>query len=107
MASVNVVEFSVLEIKKDEVLDQLLSCEESLADFVCIFGGKDLVKEALLIEREGMFLSSVQKNSEADKLVSFLQVCSLEELEGSSVEVRNRKKKLWEQLKKWTKGSKI
>lgn len=107
MASIDVFEFSVLEIKKDEVLNQLLSREENLVDFVCIFGGKDLVKEALLIEQEGMFLSSVQKNSEANKPVSFLQVCSLEELEGSSVEVKNRKKKLWEQLKRWTKVSKI
>ena len=107
MASIDVFEFAVLEIKRDEVLNQLLSCEESLADFICFFGGKDLVKEDLLIEREGAFISACKKNSVSKPPVSFLQVCSLEELEGDSIEVRNRKKQLWERLKNWKKISRI
>lgn len=107
MASIDVFEFSVLEIKKDKILNQLLSCEEQLADFICLFGGKDLVKEGLLIEREGVFVSTLQKNFMTSPLVSFLQLYSLEELEGNSMEVKNRKRKLWEQLKNWKKLSKI
>ena len=107
MASIDIFEFSVLEIKTNEVLNQLLSCEESLADFVCFFGGKDLFKEGFLIEQENLLVSSYQNKSQEKKQISFLQVCSLEELEGNSPKIRNKKKQLWEQLKKWKNISKI
>ena len=106
MASIDIFEFSVLEIKSDKVLELLLSCEEYLARFICFFGGKDLVKEKLLFEQEGVFVSSYQKGREEEnQKVSFLQVFSLEELEGDSTEIRNKKKQVWEKLKKWKKAS--
>ena len=107
MASIEVFELSVLEIKNNVVLNQLLFSEERLADYVCFFGGKDLVKEGLLIEQGGLIVLSRQKQSRKEQPVSFFQVSSLEELEGSSTEVMGKKKQLWEQLKKWKELSKI
>ena len=106
MASIDVFEFSVLEIKSDQVLNLLLSCKEYLARFICFFGGRDLVKEELLFEQAGVFRSPYQKDGkEENSRVSFLQVFSLEELEGDSTEIRNKKKQMWEKLKEWKKTS--
>lgn len=107
MASLDIFEFSVLEVKDNEVLNQLLSCKENLADFVCFFGGKNLLKEGYLIKQKDLFISSRQQNSSKQKPVSFLQVCSLDRLEGNSSEIRDKKKQVWEQLKKWKRVSKI
>ena len=92
MASIDVFEMSLLEVKDNAVLNQLLSCEERLADFVFLFGGADLFKEGFLIEQKGLFVSSYRKNFVEQEPVSFLQVCSLEELDGNSSEIRNKKK---------------
>ena len=107
MASIEIFEFSLLEVKNNAVLNQLLFSEERLAGYVCCFGGKDLVKEGLLIEQRGLLVPSGQRQSVEEKPTSFLQVSSLGELEGHSAEVMGKKKQLWKQLKKWKELSKI
>ena len=101
MSSVNIFEFNVLEIKDNAILNQFLSSKNRWADFVCLFGGTNLLEKGLLIQQEGLFVSSSQKQSFKKKPVSFLQICSLEELDGNSPEIINRKKQVWRQLKEW------
>ena len=107
MASLDIFEYSILEIKDDSVLNQLLSSENKWADFVCLFGGFNLLEKGLLVQQEGLFVSSSPKHSLKQRPVSFLQVCALKELDGNSPEILNRKKQVWEQLKEWKKDSKI
>lgn len=78
MNSINVLEYSLLEIKDDSVLKELLSGREKWADFIIFFGGPDLVQKRLLTERGGqLFLpdqhSSLQQltqNTEAEQNLS-------------------------------------
>lgn len=105
--SLNVFEYSILEVKDNNVLNQLLFSKNRWADFVCLFGGRNLLEEGLLIQQEGLLVSSFQKHPLKQRPVSFLQICPLKELDGSSPEIINKKKKVWEQLKEWKKISKI
>ena len=114
MASINIVEFTVLEIKAESVFNCLIDSEERLADFICFFGGKDLVKKGSFIEKNDLLILKESSKENAEQNISlqnpstsFLQVCSLEELDGSSKEVIHKKKQVWEQLKKWKKASGI
>ena len=101
MASIDVFSFSVLEIKTPAAVDLLFYCREYFSKLVCIFGGKEFIKQGFLIEQQkGVFVSSVQKNL-ANK-VSFLPFCDLKELEtGDSLLIKNRKQQIWQSLKKW------
>ena len=96
MASIEVFEFSLLEIKDQSVLKQLICFENRLADFILFFGGKN-------------WLDSEQKALAAlsGQPVSFLRLYSLEELDGNAPEIINRKKQIWEQLKKWKEVLKV
>lgn len=129
MASIDVFEFSILEIKDQSILSQCLSSEVPLANFIIFFGGEALVQKGVLVEREGLFYladpklssgnfaenksplkklnSSSSKDTVSQKEISFLSVVSLEELEGDSPESRSKKQKLWQQLKQWKKLSNI
>ena len=90
MSAIDVLEYSFLEIKDERVLNQLFLSQERLADFVVFFGGADLIQNKL-----------------PSPPLSFFQACSLEELEGNSKEVINKKKQLWAKLINWKKLSGI
>ncbi len=105
MASIDVFEFSFLEIKDNKVLAQLLSCKESLADSIIFFGGEEFVKKDLLTEQTPLLTSENQKSPLGQESSSFLQLFSLEELDGNSPEIINRKKQVWTKLKQWKKVS--
>ena len=98
MSSIGVFKYSVLEVKEEKILDELFEKVDLFAQFVCIFGGKDFVQEGKLIQREGQLFSAFNSS----KVCSFFQSAySLEELEENSLAVREKKQKLWSQLKLW------
>ena len=99
MASIDIFQFSLLEIKNPAILKELFFSANSLAERICFFGGEDMEKESLLIKKGDLFMSSAQKRSR--KPAFFLQTQPLEELEGSSPQVIDRKKQLWQKLKTW------
>ena len=101
MRSINIFEYSLLEIKNDAVLSLLFS--KKWADFICFFGGKDLIKQGFLVKKNNQLLLANQNRIEAKskKSTSFLQVCALEELEGVGTEVNKNKHKTWTLLKQW------
>ena len=103
MASIAVFEFSILEVKDNQILHQLLSYKERLADFICFFGGLDLVKEGFLIHQKDRWVSSYHKSFLGGQPISFLQVESLEKLEGDSEAIRNKKRQVWKKLQEWKK----
>lgn len=121
MASIEVLEYSVLEIKNSQILNQLLYNMESLTNGVCFFGGPNLVDKGLLIEKDQGLIQPATQASTKNKVepvvtsdhleqttsISFLQVVDLEELEGDSQEVKTKKNKLWTQLKQWKNRSGI
>ena len=98
MSSIEVFKYSVLEVKEEKILDELFEKADYFAQYVCFFGGKDFVKEGQLVENEGQLKSAFNNNSNC----SFFQTAySLEELEENSLSVREKKQKLWSQLKLW------
>ena len=98
MAFVDRSGFSLLEIKSKRVLSLLL--ENPPAPLICFFGGPSGLKESLLNQSKILPVSSLQKEI-MKKSVFFIQTGSMEELEGPSITALQRKKQLWEELKKW------
>ena len=102
LSSIEVFKYSVLEVKEDKILDELFEKTDRFAQFVCIFGGKDFVQEGRLIPCKGLIISALNENANC----SFFQSAySLEELEENSLIVREKKQKLWSQLKIWKNSS--
>ena len=98
MSSIEIFKYSVLAVKEEKILEELFEKADQLAQFICFFGGKDFVQEGKLIRSEGRLISALNERSSC----SFFQTaCSLEELEGHSVSVRDKKQQLWNQLKIW------
>lgn len=83
MHSINIDEYSLLEIKKSDILAGLFSKLDSLAKKVLLFAGKDF------------FQDSSQKNPSV-----FQSPYSLQELEETSQQVQ-KKQQLWNELKNW------
>ena len=102
MSSIEVFKYSVLEVREEKILDELLEKTDLFAQFVCIFGGKDFVQEGWLVRKEE------QPNRGANTKGSFFQSSySLEELEDNSLAVRGKKQQLWKQLKLWKSTSRF
>ena len=102
MASINVFKYSLLEIKDHKVLNQLILNGEIGADFIFFFGEEDLVQQKLALRQEKFPPSSdshkgALKKSRKSHWELF---CPLEDLEGNSIEAKNKKRQVWEQLKK-------
>ena len=102
MNSVNIFEYTLLQIKNPVILQELLSSEEELAESIFFFGGENLLKEILPAEEKSF---SNEQKPVTQKLVSFLQFFSLAELDGTSSEVINKKKQIWTKLQNWKKYS--
>ncbi|MCZ0932872.1 MAG: hypothetical protein OXJ52_06960 [Oligoflexia bacterium] len=98
MSSIEVFKYSVLEVKEEKILDELFEKADHFAQFICFFGGKDFVQEGWLFQSKGQLISALSDRTGC----SFFQTAySLEELEDSSLAVRDKKQKLWNQLKLW------
>ena len=98
MSSIVIFKDSILEVKEEKVLDELFEKADLFAQFICIFGGTDFVQNGKLIPSEGQLFSAFNNS----KTSSFFQsTYSLEELEESSLSVKEKKQKLWNQLKLW------
>ena len=69
-------------MKEIEIANELLAHPKNFAEFIFIFGGKDKVKKKL-------------------PDFCFQSLFSLEELEGNSSEVKEKKQRLWKELKNW------
>ncbi len=95
MAGIDILEFSLLEIKSPAVLNDLLLSQKRWADFICFFGGSHFFETELLTPPPSAPASPHQKPG------SVLRLCSLEELDGQSPEIIDRKKQAWNQLKSW------
>ena len=106
MASVSILEYSLLEIKNTDILRTFFSCEEQLAEHIFFFGGEDMFKEFFSLEGESFSNLSDTKSLFKEKPLSFLQLFSLEELDGNSPEIINKKKQIWTKLQKWRQESK-
>ena len=104
MSSIEIFKYSLLEVKEEKVLDELFEKADHFAQFICFFGGKDFVQEGWLIQSEGQLLSVLSENPSC----SFFQSAySLEELEENSLTAREKKQKLWSQLKLWKNTSRF
>ena len=98
MSSIGVFKYSVLEVEEKRILDGLFEKTDYLAQFVCIFGGKDFVQAGKLLRQEGHLISAFGDNTGC----SFFQTAySLEDLEDNSPTVKEKKQELWKQLKLW------
>ena len=98
MSSVNIFEYSLLTIKKTEILKAFFYSEELLAKHIFFFGGEDRFKGLFSFKGEN-FLD--KKSLFKKKPLSFLQLFSLEELDGNSPEIINKKQQIWTKLQKW------
>jgi len=85
MNSLQIFDYSVLEIKNLDLLEILFSNTQTWAKAICVFGGTDLSKTGLL-----------EQSSSA-----CIQIGSLKELASYSVKETDKKKHIWEKLKKW------
>ena len=87
MASIDILNFTILHIKNQQSFNHLLQEKEKWADFIFCFGTLD---------------NSLAKSNKATSKPSgfFLQLCALEELEGHSPQVKAKKIQVWNQLKK-------
>ena len=83
MASIGFFEYSLLQIKEKKLLEKLSSVLP--AEFVLVFGSKNRSYKSAL----------------------FQTPYGLKELEGSSLEVREKKQKLWQDLKQWKQINKL
>ena len=98
MSSIGVFKYSILEVKEEKILDELFEKADSFAQFVCIFGGRDFVQEGKLLLNKEQPASALAENSSC---CFFQSAYSLKELEENSLSVREKKQKLWGQLKLW------
>ena len=105
MASVNIYDYTILEIKKTVILRELFSCEEKLAKHIFFFGGEERVKELPAIEGKSFSDFSDKKELFKHKPTSFLQLFSLDKLDGNSLEIINNKKQVWTKLQEWKQQS--
>ena len=104
MSSIGIFKYSTLEVKEEKVLDELFEKADLFAQFICIFGGTDFVQSGKLLLSEGQLFSTFNNSKSA----SFFQTAySLEDLEGKSLSIKEKKQKLWSQLKLWKKESKL
>ena len=87
MASVAVTKYSVLQIKELSLLKALKGFSKQQAGEIFLFGLKD---------------SSEELKHSCDPF--FSSPYSLKELEGTSVEVNNKKQALWRELQKFKRG---
>ena len=98
MLSLQVFEYSLLEVREEKILEELFEKADSFAQFVFIIGGKNFVQAGKLTQSKGQLVSALGNKTHC----SFFQsACSLEELEGSSPAVREKKQQLWNQLQLW------
>lgn len=105
MASVNIYEYTILEIKKSVILQELFFSKERLAEYIFFFVGESMLKELSVIEGKSFLDVSDKKELFKQKPISFLQLFSLDKLDGNSSEIINNKKKVWAKLQEWKRQS--
>lgn len=97
MSSIDVFEFSLLEIREDSVLKLLLLKKEELADFICFFGQNNMLEKELSAGKGAG--PSLREPEGSPKKVWMAGFDSLGELEGNSPEIQEKKKRIWNKLK--------
>ena len=110
MSSVDIVDFSCLEVKNLSFLEQIFRFEEGErpADLVCFFGGELEGQKEWIQKRGGKELVQAQGQIQAQGQTAqpppfwfFIQTVGLEELSGNSASIRENKIALWNKLRQW------